>query len=214
MTTQVKDPPAAPATVVETAATRLRETRKFTVTEYYRMAEVGILQPQERVELIEGDILVMPPIGPFHAEGVDDSNEFFSHYAAGRFRVRVQSPVHLGERLEPEPDIALLRRRPGGYRNAHPTAADLLLAIEVADTTLAYDRNIKSRLYGQAGVPETWIINLPEDCLEVFRNPGPQGYAQHTIYRRGDHIRPVALPDLEFAVADLLPTPPSPETAG
>lgn len=214
MTTQVKDPPAAPATVAEAPIERLREIRKFTVTEYYRMAEVGILQPQERVELIAGDILVKPPIGPFHAEGVDDALELFSPYAVSQFRLRVQSPVHLGERLEPVPDLALLRRRTGGYRNAHPTAADLLLAIEVADTTQAYDRNIKSRLYGQAGVPETWIINLPEDCLEVFRNPGPQGYAQHTIYRRGDQIRPVALPDLEFAAADLLPTPPSPETAG
>lgn len=218
MTTQVKEPPAAPAIAAEAPAApvthvaRLRETRKFTVAEYYRMVEVGILQTEERVELIEGDILVMPPIGPFHAEGVDDFNEFFSRYAAGRYRVRVQAPVHLGERLELEPDLALLRRRPGGYGRAHPTAADVLLAIEVADSTLAYDRDIKSHIYGRAGVPETWALNLPGDCLEVFRNPGPEGYGQHTIYRRGDKIRPVALPDLEFAVADLLPMPPAPET--
>ena len=211
MTTQVKEPAVVPATAVEP----LPVPRKFTVAEYYRMVDAGILQPKERVELIEGDILVMPPIGPFHAEGVDDFIEFFSQYAAGRFRVRVQSPVHLGEHLDLQPDVVLLRRRPGGYGRAHPTAADILLVIEVADSTLAYDRDIKAHIYGRAGVPETWVLNLPEDCIEVFRQPGPQGYAQHTSYRRGDRIRPVSLPDLEFAVADLLPAaPPSPETAG
>ncbi len=217
MTTQVKEPPAALAIAAEAPAApvthvaRLRETRKFTVAEYYRMVEVGILQTEERVELIEGDILVRPPSDPCHAEGVDDALEVFSPYAVSQFRLRVQAPVRLGERLELEPDLALLRRRPGGYGRAHPTAADVLLAIEVADSTLAYDRDIKSHIYGRAGVPETWVLNLPGDCLEVFRNPGREGYAQHTIYRRGDKIRPVALPDLEFAVADLLPTPPAPE---
>ena len=210
MTTQVKEPAVAPETAVE----QLRVPRKFTVAEYYRMVDAGILQPKERVELIEGDILVMPPIGPFHAEGVDDFIEFFSQYAAGRFRVRVQSPVHLGEHLDLQPDVVLLRRRPEGYGRAHPTAADILLVIEVADSTLAYDRDIKAHIYGRAGVPETWVLNLPEDCIEVFREPGPTGYAQHTSYRRGDRIRPVSLPDLEFAVADLLPAaPPSPEAA-
>ena len=225
MTTQATLAPPPPAPAVPTAkptaepmsgaavpAAPRRQARKFTVAEYYRMVDAGILRPRERVELIEGVILAMPPIGPFHAEGVDYFLELFSRHAAGRFRVRIQAPVHLGEHLELEPDMALLRLRPGGYRRAHPTPEDILLITEVADSTLDYDRDIKAPLYGRAGIPETWVVNLREDCLEVFRNPGPQGYAQHTLYRRGDKISPVALPDLEFAVAELLP--PAPEPAG
>lgn len=202
-------PPTKPAAPVAPAA-QPRQTRKFTVAEYYRMVDAGILYPRERVELIEGEILTMPPIGPLHAEGVDYLNTVFSRQSAGRFRVRIQSTVHLGEQLEPEPDVALLRLRPGGYGRAHPTPEDILLITEVADSTLDYDRDIKSHIYGRAGIPETWVVNLRADCLEVFRNPGPQGYAQHTIYRRGDKISPVSLPDLEFAVADLLPPAPEP----
>ena len=223
MTTQATltpPPPAAPALLaakpaaepIAVPAAPRRQARKFTVAEYYRMVDAGILQPRERVELIEGEILTMPPIGPRHAEGVDDFLALFSRYAAGRFRVRIQAPVHLGEHLELEPDMALLRMRPGGYRRAHPTLEDILLITEVADSTLDYDRDIKAPIYGRAGIPETWVVNLREDCLEVFRNPGPPGYAQHTLYRRGDKISPVALPDLEFAVAELLP--PVPEPAG
>ena len=224
MTTQatLAPPPPAAAPVVPTAkpaaepiavpAAPARQARKFTVAEYYRMVDAGILQPRERVELIEGEILTMPPIGPRHAEGVDDFLALFSRYAAGRFRVRIQAPVHLGEHLELEPDMALLRLRPGSYRRAHPTPEDILLITEVADSTLDYDRDIKAPIYGRAGIPETWVVNLREDCLEVFRSPGPQGYAQHIIYRRGDKISPVSLPDLEFAVTELLP--PAPEPVG
>ena len=220
MTTQATLAPPPPAPAVPTAkpaaepiavpAAPPRQARKFTVAEYYRMVDAGILQPRERVELIEGVILTMPPIGPFHAESVDYFNRVFSRRSEGRFRVRIQSTVHLGEHLEPEPDIALLRCRPGGYRRAHPTPEDILLITEVADSTLDYDRDIKAPIYGRAGIPETWVVNLREDCLEVFRNPGPQGYGQHTLYRRGDKISPVALPDLEFAVAELLPPAPEP----
>ena len=93
---------------------------------------------------------------------------------------------------------------------AHPTPADVLLIIEVADSSLEYDRNIKAHIYGRSGVPETWVRNLPEDCIERFTEPGPDGYAQHTVHRRGETLTPVALPDLELAVGDLLPSnPPS-----
>lgn len=203
--------PYAPPAAAEPAcpAAPPRQTRKFTVAEYYRMVDTGILYPRERVELIEGEILTRPPIGPRHAEGVDDFLALFSRYAAGRFRVRIQAPVRLGEQLELEPDMALLRLRPGGYGRAHPTPADILLITEGADSALDYDRDIKAPIYGRAGIPETWVVNLREDCLEGFRNPGPQGYAEHTIYRRGDRISPAARPDLEFAVAELLPPAPA-----
>ena len=107
-----------------------------------------------------------------------------------------------------EPDVALLRRRPEGYGAAHPTPADVLLVIEVAHSSLEYDRNIKAHIYisGRSGVLETWVRNLPEDCIERFTEPGADGYARHTVHRRGETLTPVALPDLELAVSTLLPS--------
>ena len=207
MTTQTKVAAAVSTQTTEAipdSAALLPQTRRFTVEEYYRMVEVGILHPDERVELIEGEIIVMPPAGPAHANNVDEYIEVFARYAPGRFRIRIQNPVRLDDYSEPEPDVALVRRRPEGYGAAHPTPADVLLVIEVAHSSLEYDRNIKAHIYGRSGVPETWVRNLPEDCIERFTEPGPDGYARHTIHRRGETLTPVALPDLELAVSDLL----------
>ena len=203
MTTQEKAPPAGMA--VPEAQAPIPEKRKFTVAEYYRMAEVGILRPDERVELIEGEIIVMAAIGPNHAWSVDLDIPLFSRYAGDRFFLRIQNPILLNDGSEPQPDVALLRRRPEGYAAAHPTPADVLLVIEVADSSLEYDREVKVHLYGRAGVPETWVKNLPEDCIERFTEPGPEGYGQHTIHRRGETLTPVSLPDLELPVDELLP---------
>ena len=214
MTTEIRgQTPAAAPTAPPQPAPPVRETRKFTVAEYYRMAEVGILRHDERVELIEGEIFLMPPIGPRHAGDVIRSIRLFSRLDDDRFVIQIQNPLHLAEQSEPEPDVMLLRPRADDYTASHPTPADVLLVIEVADSSLDYDREVKAQIYGRAGVPETLVLNLPEDCIEGFDQPGPEGYARHTIYRRGDQIRPVSLPDLELAVADLLPPPPAePET--
>ena len=203
MTTQTQVAPAVPAPTPTSPATR--ELRKFTVDEYYRMGEAGILKADERVELIEGEIIVMAPIGPEHSGSVDISNEIFLLLARGRFNVRIQNPLHLDDGSEPQPDVALVRPRADRYTRSHPTAADVLLVIEVADSSLEYDRNIKAHLYGRNNIPETWVKNLPEDCIERFTEPGPEGYGQHTVHRRGETITPVSLPDLELAVEDLLP---------
>ncbi len=212
MTTPAKAPAPAPAAATPMAApVKPRETRKFTVAEYYRMAEAGILRPDERVELIEGELIVMPPIGPRHSGSVISSNRNFSRLAGDRFVVLIQAPVHLDDNSEPEPDIALLRPRDGGYFQAHPVPADVLLVIEVADSTLAYDREVKVHLYGRAGIPEAWVLNLPEDCLERFAEPGPEGYARQGVCRRGERLAPGALPDLELAPDDLLPPLPEAE---
>ena len=200
MTTQAKVP-AAP----RKASAYIPPTRKFTVAEYYRMAEAGILKPEERVELIQGEIIVMPPIGPEHAGSLIISNSLFSEHAPGRFLVQTQNPVLLDDGSEPEPDVALLRLRDDRYTRAHPTPADVLLIIEIADTSLAYDREVKAHIYGRNEIPETWIKNLPEDCIERFTEPGPEGYARHTVHRRGETLTPVSFPDLALAVADLLP---------
>ena len=172
------------------------------------MAEVGILRPEERVELVEGEIIVMAPIGPNHAWSVALDIPLFSQYAGDRFFVQVQNPIRLDDGSEPQPDVMLLRRRSEGYFAAHPTPPDVLLVIEVADSSLEYDREVKAHLYGRAGVPETWVKNLPEDCIERFTEPGPEGYAQHSVHRRGETLTPVSLPDLELPVDALLPPLP------
>ena len=191
--TTVKAPPAT------------RERRKFTVDEYFRMVEAGILQPKERVELIEGEILIMPPMGPPHFGGVTRHARVFISRAANRFSVLVQGPVHLDEHTAPEPDVILAKFRDDDYSFAHAIPEDIFLIIEVAASSLAYDRDVKAHIYGRFNIPETWVLNLPGDCIERFTEPGPEGYAQHTVLRRGDKVRPVSLPDVELAVEDLLP---------
>ena len=208
MTTPTKAP-AQPAPTETPGAATSPMRRKFTVDEYYRMAEVGILRPDERVELIDGEIIRMVPIGEPHAVGVDNLTLPFAEIARGHFIVRVQGPIRLTSGSELNPDVVLLHLRQGNYINGHPGPDDVILVIEVSDTTLAYDRGEKLNLYAEANIPETWIMNLVEDCIESFTQPGPDGYAQHAIYRRGDTISPSTLPDVEFAVDDLLP--PAPE---
>ena len=182
-----------------------RETRKFTVDEYFRMVDAGILRPKERVELIEGEILVMPPMGPPHFGGVTRHARVFISQSANRFSVLIQGPVQLDEHTAPEPDLVLAKFRDDDYSFAHAIPDDILLIVEVADSSLAYDRDVKAHIYGRFHIPETWVLNLPGDCLERFTEPGSQGYAQHTVLRRGDKVTPVALPDMELAVEDLLP---------
>ena len=212
MTTQVKPPPAiaAAATPAATPAAAAppavaRKARKFTAEEYLCMVEADIFAPKERVELIDGEVLLMPPMGPRHIGGVARYARIFILRAGNRFTVLTQSTVRLNEHLALEPDVVLLRFREDDYSLAHAVPADMLLVVEVADSSLAYDREVKAPIYGRAGVPETWVLNLPEDCIERFTAPGPQGYARHEILRRGDKVSPVSLPDMELAVDELLP---------
>ena len=198
-------PTKVPAQSTQTDFTDIPKIRKFTVEEYYRMAEVGILHPEERVELIDGEIVLMAPIGPQHNSGVIRLTEAFVALFRGLYVVMPQGSIRLSQLSEPEPDIALLRLRPDYYAESLPGPEDLVIAIEVSDTSLAHDREVKVNLYAQANIPETWIMNLVEDCIESFTGPGPDGYANHTIYHRGDRISPSTLPEVEFAVEDLLP---------
>ena len=153
----------------------------------------------------------MPPIGPGHAGSVDFTADYITRRLDERFMVRAQNPVQLSDGSEPQPDIAIIVRRRESHFAAHPTPADVLLVIEVADSSLEYDREVKAHLYGRAGVPETWVKNLPEDCIERFTEPGPEGYSQHTVHRRGETLTPVTLPDLELPVDELLPPLPAEE---
>lgn len=180
-------------------------TRKFTVEEYYRMAEVGILLSSERVELICGEIVPMAPIGKPHAVTLRRLDRMLQRELEGIAFVSAQNPIHLSQNSEPEPDVAVLRIREDEYLEEHPEPGDILWIVEVSDTTLSFDRLVKTVLYAQAGIAEAWIMNLPEDCIEVFTEPGTEGYAQLAVYRRGDRVSPSTVADVEFAVEDLLP---------
>src|SRR3712207_333766 len=148
------------------STTTVQPTRhRFTVAEYYRMAEAGIFNEDSRVELIDGEIVDMPPIGPSHSDGVNRLAERFIIGLAGAAYVSIQNPVDLPGRNQPEPDIALARRRVGGYRGGHPTPEDVLLIVEVADSSIEYDRQTKGPMYARAGIADYWILDLGRDHL-------------------------------------------------
>ena len=144
---------------------------RITVDEYYRMAEVGLLAPETRVELIDGVIIDMAPIGSRHAGTVTRLDRLLSRAVGDRAIVRVQQPVRLSRSSEPQPDVSLLRPRRDDYAKAHPGAKDTLLAIEVSETTLRYDRDIKVPLYARHGIPEVWIVDLVGEQIHFFRAP-------------------------------------------
>jgi Uma2 family endonuclease len=159
---------------------------RFDVDDYHRMAAAGILSPEDRVELIEGEIVDMAPIGSEHAATTDILNDILTRaLATGQAQVRIQGPLRLDRRNEPQPDLMLLRPRSDRYRSSHPTAADVLLLVEVADSSLAWDRGPKLALYARHGVPEVWIVDLVGRTVEICRIPGPDGYAERRLFRDG-----------------------------
>lgn len=178
---------------------------RFTVDQYERMGKKGILGEDDRVELIGGEIVEMAAIGERHAGGVNAGNMLLVPRLGGRAIVAVQNPLRLPNDDEPQPDLLVLRASDDLYGRRHPTGADVLLLIEVADTTFRYDRRVKGPIYARHGIPDYWIVNLPRDVLIILRDPGPTDYRSEQIFRRGDVVAPLAFPDVEIAVADLLP---------
>jgi Uma2 family endonuclease len=178
--------------------------RLFTVHEYHQMAQAGILSEDDRVELIEGEIVQMAAIGSRHAACVNRLNQLFSTRVTGRAIVSIQNPVRLSDVSEPQPDLALLRPRPDFYVAAHPAPHDILLVVEVADTSAGIDRAAKMPLYARAGIPEAWLADLQDARLEVHRQPTPQGYQQVQHLGRGASLAPEAFPDLTLAADDIL----------
>jgi len=176
----------------------------FTVDEYYKMAEIGIFDEDSRVELIDGVIYDMPPIGPGHASSFERIADLFRALFGGSASVRHQNPVRLGIRSEPEPDIAIVIRRADYYSAGHPTPADVLLMVEIADSSLAHDRNTKSSAYASAGIREYWIVDLVHSELIVYRDPSRGEYRSMQRLTRDDTVMPVAFVDIKIAVADLL----------
>lgn len=177
--------------------------RRFTVDEYYRMAEVGILGPDDRVELLDGEIVEMSPIGSRHAATVTRLQRLFERGAGDRSIGRVQQPVRLDRYSEPEPDIAVVAAREDFYATGHPGPDEILLIVEVADTSLRYDRHRKLPSYARAGIPEVWLVDLTLDRVEIYREPSSDGYASQQILGRDATLTPLLLPDVAIRVADL-----------
>ena len=169
------------------------------------MAETGILSDRDRVELIYGEILAMSPIGPRHGAAVDRATRAMVNVTGDLAIVRVQGSVGLDEYNQPQPDIVLLRPKADYYASSNPTPADILLIVEVADTSLEYDRGPKEQLYAEARVPEYWVADVQNDCLFACSEPQDRSYRQVRQFHRGDLIAPLLLPECRLQVDVLLP---------
>ena len=186
------------------------QMRRWTRQEYDRMIEAGVLTPEDRVELLEGEILTMTPQGTAHFTAMSLAQEALRAAVGPEFHVRTQGPLALGSASEPEPDIAIVGGKVRDYRDHHPVSA--VLVIEIADSSIVHDREDKGSLYARFGIPEYWIVNLPERVIEVYCDPEPEEnarfgwrYRRVDRYRAGDAIAPQALPGAHIVVTDLLP---------
>lgn len=187
------------AVITETAPTRF----KLTVEQYHRMGEAGILHEDDRVELIDGELIRMAPIGSLHGGLVSRLNRLLVERSAGRAVVSPQNPVILSDVTEPQPDLSVLRWRADDYMSAVPVAADALLVVEVADSTLRYDRDVKLRYYAQSGVPEVWIVDARRRQVLLYREPAGQGYRESSVLVEGEAATCAALPGLRIEVREL-----------
>ena len=178
--------------------------RRFTVLEYHQMGQAGILGEDDRLELLEGEIVEMAPIGSRHQAAVDRLTRLFSNQAEAKALVRVQGPVRLGEDSEPQPDLLLLAPRADFYESAHPGPDDVFLLVEVSDTSTEYDREVKLPLYARYDVAEVWLVDLEAGRIEIYRVPTAQGYQEVSQAERDQRISPAAFPQLELAVRDMI----------
>ncbi|CCI22456.1 Uma2 family endonuclease [Microcystis aeruginosa] len=179
-------------------------TRKFTVEEYEKMATEGIIKPDEKVELIRGEIIKMSPMGTRHASIVDRLIQLLYRKFGDLILLGVQNPIRLNNNSQPEPDLSLLIPRSDFYVAAYPCPQDIYLIIEVSDSTIDYDRYTKIPLYAEANIQEVWIVNLKEECLEVYRHPLHGSYQAIQKYYRGEIIFIESFPAIEFTIAEIL----------
>ena len=177
---------------------------RYTVAEYHRMAEAGILNEDSRVELIRGQIVDMAPVGAPHFGMGNRLNRLLSAALVGRGAISVQNPVRMEDGSEPQPDVAVLRPRADDYDRAAPRPADVLLLIEVADSSLPEDRGVKAPLYAEDGIVEYWIVNLVDRVVEVHRRPESGAYAEVRRVGPGETLDAVALPGFALPAANLL----------
>ena len=178
--------------------------RPFTVNDFDRMAKAGIFAPDERVELIDGEIVQMAKIGSHHAACVARLVTFFIRNLGDAVCVSPQNPLTLDMKSEPVPDVVVAKPRADFYAEAHPRPEDVLLVIEVSDTTLAFDRKVKVPLYARTGIPEVWVVNLKRGIVEAYTRPEGDGYSEIKKVERGQSLTPLLLPSLSLGAEDIL----------
>lgn len=178
--------------------------RLFTVTEFEQMDQAGIFRENDRLELIDGEIFEMAPIGSRHAAWVRRLQRLFTQALGERALVDVQNPLVLHDRSEPLPDVVLLQQQADLYASGHPRPHDVFLVVEVADTSLAYDQEIKVPAYARSQIPEVWVVDLASGSVHVYRLPSPAGYRDITCVQRGATLAPQSFPDLALPVARIV----------
>ena len=180
------------------------ERHRFSVDDYHFLAEHGLFAPSERVELIRGELQLMQPLGPDHSSHTSSFIDTIRPKCPPTLALRLEQPVVIPPDSEPQPDLAVVRRRADYYKSAHPRPADVLLIVEVADSSVAFDTGGKARLYAQAGIPEYWVLDLPAQRVRIFREPRGDGYKVGEALTRGETARCGTVPELVIEVGDLL----------
>ncbi|MEB3342654.1 Uma2 family endonuclease [Okeania sp.] len=176
----------------------------FTVDQYNKILDAGVFTENERVELIRGEIVKMSPMGIHHSACVKCLAELFILRLAQTVTVGIQDSVRLNNTSEPQPDISLLQRRPDFYRTQQPQPENVFLLIEVSDTTIKYDREVKVPLYAENNIVEVWLVNLNEKCLEVYRQPKGNGYENMQTFKKGETMTIQVFPNVTFTVDEIL----------
>jgi len=178
---------------------------KFNIETYHKMINAGILHEDDRVELINGRIVDMTPIGTRHVSCVNRINNLFSRRLHGEAIISIQNPILLlKEESEPQPDITLLKWRDDFYRETLPGPEDIFLVVEVADTSQEYDRDIKIPLYGRAGIRETWLVDLQDNTIEIYTDPSASGYKSRKKVNPDQTISPIHFPHINIPVKEIL----------
>ena len=171
--------------------------------EYLRMGEGSVFAPDARLELIEGEIIEMAPIGGPHMARVNKLNRLFVERSGDRAIVSVQNPLIISNRSVPQPDLALLKPRKDEYAASLPQSSDVLLVVEVADTTIGFDLRVKASLYARCGITELWVVDVNEHVVHVFRDAGTKGYGSTTVLKTGQSVKCLALPEVFVEVGEL-----------
>ena len=179
--------------------------RKWTVKEYHKLGQMGFFHPEERVELLSGNIIKMSAKGTAHTSALGRTDRLLQNLFGNLAWVRMQDPIALDDNSEPEPDIALVRIDPFDYATHHPTPSEVYLIIEVADSSLTFDREIKAKAYARSGIADYWVLNVNERQLHVFREPAENGYQSELILGEYGSISPLQFPTMNIAIQAMLP---------
>ena len=181
----------------------VRDRYSFTVADYHQLIAAGSFKRSDRIELINGELTLMPPIGPEHSSHTRRLTNLLPRKLPKSVMLQMNEPITIPKHSEPQPDAAIVRAKADNYKSGHPQPKDVLLVIEVADSSAAFDYQVKSKLYGKAGIAEYWILNIEEGCLRVFTEPSSKGYRTAKDYYAGDRVQCGTVAELDLRVDEL-----------